>query len=182
MIENTLERPGEFDALEKARPDELIFPLLERDPCAPPTIHHWVALRREKAREITDPDKLKAELMQCTEAEFIAFEMASRQRGGQAEAVETRASYSGRATERSVVEVLMSKARARLGEADFHASESLDLLRQLAEHEAEHVAPELIEEAAKAQATLHRIALTLSPYRAQYLAEGELPLPEPGGD
>lgn len=175
--ENTLARPGEFDALEKARPDELIFPLLERDPDAPAVIRFWVDLRRKRAlAEIEDADALKDELRQCTEAEFIAFEMERRQRGEVGEAVATRATYSGAAVEKSRAEELMAKLRARLGEADYEANEALNLVAEIVGLDPEAIPPALRKNLDDAQASIHRIALTLSPYRAQYLAEGELPL------
>jgi hypothetical protein len=176
MSENTLAKPGEFDALEKARPDELIFPLLERDPCAPPTIRFWVDLRRRRALgEIEDIDALKDELRQCTEAEFIAIEMERRRKGEVAEVAETRASYSGEAVAKPLADDLMGKLRARLGEADYHAHEAIDLMQQIVTAGGE-LPHSIGDELAAAAATLHRIALELSPYRAQYLAEGELPL------
>lgn len=181
MSENTLERPGEFDALEKARPDELIFPLLERDPDAPPVIRFWVDRRRKRAlAEIEDMDALKAELMQCTEAEFIAFEMERRRKGEAVEVAATRASYSGEAVARPATDDLMTKLRSRVAEADYEANEALNLIAEIVAVDPELITPTLRQNLDQAQATIHRIALTLSPYRAQYLAEGELPLPESG--
>lgn len=181
MMDNTKARPGEFDALEKARPDELIFTLLERDPDAPPAILFWVQRRRDRARaEIKDKDKLKAELMQCTEAEFIAMEMESRQRGGEAEAVDTRATYGGATVEKSIVEILLSKLRALMSEADYYAHEALEIVNEIRrEGGTERLPHSLGDELAAAAATVHSLALDLSPHRAQYLAESELPLPDP---
>jgi hypothetical protein len=81
MPENTIQRPGEFDALEKARPDELIFTLLERDPCAPAAIAHWCDLRRKLALDIADEDKRRLELRQIAEAELIGMSKRERQKG-----------------------------------------------------------------------------------------------------
>ena len=81
MTENTKARPDRFDAFEKARENELIFTLLERDPCAPPSILHWCDLRRKIALEISDDDDRHAELAQITNAELIAFDMQARQKG-----------------------------------------------------------------------------------------------------
>jgi hypothetical protein len=178
MTENTLARPGEFDALEKARPDELIFPLLERDPDAPPSIHFWVDRRRRRARaEIADPDALKAELMQCTEAEFIAFEMERRQKGEDAEAMPARASYSGESVEKPLADQLMSKLRSQMGEADYRANNALELARRV--HELGGIDDAQLGHIVDVARVAHAMALELSPHRAALLAESELPLGDP---
>lgn len=85
MILPTIEHPGPFDALEKADPNEPMFPLLGRDADAPATITEWCRLRRNRAirKYGTDPAEgsreqllLKAELEQCRNAEEIAIGMA----------------------------------------------------------------------------------------------------------
>ena len=177
MTKNTKSRPGEFDALEKARPDELIFALLERDPCAPPTIHFWCELRRKLARDIDDPDKRKDELRQITEAEFIGFAMQDRQKartkGDDVEALPVQ-SYSGNVAERTEIDDLLPKLRAELSEADYHANNVLELA--LRAHELGAIADVHIEYITDCARVMHAIALELSPHRAALLAEAELPL------
>lgn len=179
MTENTKARPGEFDALEKARPDELIFTLLERDPCAPPTIAHWCELRRQRAREIKDDDKRKDELRQITEAEFIGFAMLDRQKartkGDEVEALPVQ-TYSGVVAERTELDDLLPKLRAELSEADYHTNNALELARRifaLGDHGIDPFPIDLINHTAL---TIHSLALHLSPHRAALMAEAELPL------
>lgn len=130
---STKSRPSEFDALEKARDDEIMFPLLDRDPDAPATIHHWVYLRRQRAKSITDPEKMREELRQITEAEFIAFEMTARQKGQDSEedAAPSKApTYSGVVIEDKPIEKLMGKLRAELAEADYNLHEAIKIFEQ----------------------------------------------------
>lgn len=96
LITGTKDQPSRFDGFLKAAPGELIFTLLERDPCAPPAILHWCDLRRTRARAELKGKALKHELAQIGEAEEIAWEMQRRQ-NEQPEQDEApkRASYSG---------------------------------------------------------------------------------------
>lgn len=80
---STIDHPGPFDALQKARPGEGIFALLERDPCSPAAITEWARTRRNRAFKLYGGDQsatakelLAAELSQCFEAELIALEWA----------------------------------------------------------------------------------------------------------
>lgn len=178
---NTKSRPGEFDALEKARPDELIFTLLERDPCAPGTIAYWCDLRRKRATAITDDDARLQELRQVSEAEFIGMTMLERQKGQASnEAAPLPAeSYSGNERKVTKAEELLPKLRASLAEADFHIHNALETARKL--HKLEEVGPADLEEIETLAAALHRITIEYSPHRAALMAEGELPL-EAGDD
>lgn len=180
---STKETPGEFDAFEKARPDELIFTLLERDPDAPPAIMFWVDRRRTRAiksrmEEDSRPDALANELRQCSEAEMIAIEMISRQRGGKAEKVKSATTYSGNVNPAAEMDGLMAKLRAMLGNADYHANLALETMAEIAALDPAKLTAEITERLGSTIKTLHHIALELSPHRAAYLAEGELPLPE----
>jgi len=179
MTENTKSRPGEFDALEKARPDELIFTLLERDPCAPPTIHHWCELRRKRARDIKDDEKRKDELRQITEAEFIAFAMGDRQKErGDGEAVEALPvqTYSGNVIEATELDDLLPKLRAEMSETDYHVNNSLELARRA--HELGAIDDAQLGHITDCARVIHAMALELSPHRAALMAEAELPLDE----
>lgn len=96
IITGTKDQPSRFDGFLKAAPGELIFTLLERDPCAPPAILHWCDLRRVRARKELKGKALKAELTQINEAEEIAWEMQRRQKEQPAqEEAPKRQSYSG---------------------------------------------------------------------------------------
>jgi hypothetical protein len=57
----TKNQPGKFDCYEKAEPDEPMFVLLGRDPCAPILIEFWVDLRKHMGE---DQEKL-AEAVDC---------------------------------------------------------------------------------------------------------------------
>lgn len=178
MEGNTLAKPGRFDALEKLDPDALFFPLVEHDLDAPPTIFYWVDRRRKRSYEITDPEKLKAELQQCTDAEMIAIEMIARQKGQNEPAKAGPAqTYSGIVREKLPIDELMIRLRAELGEADFHAHNALELGHNKGQPE---FALDSLQYARLAEAArlIHALALELSPHRAAYLAEGELPLQE----
>jgi hypothetical protein len=172
MTENTIDRPGEFDALEKARPGELIFTLLERDPCAPAVISFWCELRRKLALDIADEDKRRQELRQITEAELIGMSMLERQKGHQpgAEApLERPATYSGLTVERTAADEIMPKLRAELAEADYHLANAVELLPRALETDC--IGEFLGDWIGKTASEAHHIALELSPHRAALLAE-----------
>lgn len=77
---NTLDTPGEFDALRMLRPDEPYFLLLGRDRLAPQLVQKWADDNRERAQaehregKIGD-DKLERELRKSSEAEAIGWGM-----------------------------------------------------------------------------------------------------------
>jgi hypothetical protein len=183
---STKEIPGPFDAFEKAERDELIFTLLERDLDAPATILHWVDRRRKRAFEAHSdpmafgpdgmPEALRNELRQCAEAEMIAIEMISRQKGGKAEKVKAH-TYSGNVNPTAEMDGLMAKLRAMLGNADYHANLGLETMAEIAALDPGKIGAEIAERLEAAIKTIHHITLELSPHRAAYLAEGELPLP-----
>ena len=166
MSGNTKGRPGEFDAFEKARPDELIFTLLERDPDAPPVIFHWCDLRRARSRQIPDVEKRVAELKQISEAEFIGIEMQERRKtkGAEAPPTETKALYNGPAIEKNEGEQALAKYRAMLSEADFFAHEALELATGRVDGAELGRLQALAEE-------IHELAITNSPHRAAIMAE-----------
>lgn len=176
---STKEHPGEFDAFEKAKPDELIFTLLERDPDAPPTILHWVDRRRTRAfatyEAETMPEALRNELLQCTEAEMIAIEMLSRQGGGKAEKIKAPATYSGNANPTAEMDGLMAKLRSQLGNADYHANLARETMAEIAALDPGKIGAEIAARLEGAIHTMHLTALELSPHRAAYQAEGALP-------
>lgn len=99
---NTLERPGEFDALANLRPDEPYFLLIGRDRSAPPLIYEWADKRRRKTLAEFDAgtitlEQRDMELRKCTEAESIASDMISYKNQWETEASEPSAptSYTG---------------------------------------------------------------------------------------
>lgn len=80
-IISTKERVGEYDALETAKPGEIIFALQGLDPFGPPTVLHWAKLARAAAAEEPDEEKREAMLRKATSAETVAWAMMEQQRG-----------------------------------------------------------------------------------------------------
>lgn len=80
MLINTLEAPGEFDALTTLRPGEPYFLLVGRDKLAPDQVLAWAKANRDRAladygnNKLTQA-KLDEELRKSTQAEEIAWAM-----------------------------------------------------------------------------------------------------------
>jgi hypothetical protein len=74
---STKDEPGPFDGLERAEPGEPVFPLRAKDPLAATLVRQWVDWRRTMINHDRDmPDaKRELELIQCREAEDVAFAM-----------------------------------------------------------------------------------------------------------
>lgn len=160
MTENTIRQPSEFDALEKAREDELIFTLLERDPCAPDTIMHWCDLRRKNVIDLDDKEK-----RQISQAEQIAIEMKARQRGeDKAEVEGGKPLYSGVVHAPDEDAALMGKIRSELAEADFRATNAVE--RMQAALGADLIDEESLALVRNAAIAIHDTVLKLSPHRA----------------
>lgn len=174
MSENTLANPGKFDALEKVGPNALIFPLVEHDPDAPPTILFWCERRRARARAIEDSDKRREELQQITDAEFIAFEMEIRQNKKEAPTEQPTTNYSGIKIEKTALDEIMPELRSEISEADYHLNNALELARKA--HEQGGIDDAQLGHINDAARTIHAMSLELSPRRAAYLAEPALPL------
>jgi hypothetical protein len=86
VIVNTLEQPGEFDALVKLRPGEPYFLLIGRDRSAPALVLEWARRHRNKVLAESDAGKLddatlRLELRQATDAEGIAWAMQDYKTG-----------------------------------------------------------------------------------------------------
>lgn len=84
---STKTEPGPFDGMARAEPDEPVFTLRAHDPLAPGLVHEWVDRRRKAIREAftrgeMSEAKRELELIQCKEAEELAWSMAQgRARG-----------------------------------------------------------------------------------------------------
>lgn len=68
----TRTNPGRYDCYAKALPDEPLFTLLARDPCAPALLRLWADCRRD---EITKGVRSEDDLRMCQEADESADEM-----------------------------------------------------------------------------------------------------------
>lgn len=139
---STKETIGQFDALEKAEPNEPMFPLLARDECAPATVTEWCRLRRNRAFKLygdsakdTDKELLAAELRQCANAEDVALQFVEwRKREAPADVVKSTYNEVIRSAE-EVAEADRRKrqeqAVADLGEAGYYLCEARDALASL---------------------------------------------------
>lgn len=182
MAKNTKTRPDQFDGHLKARPDEITFTLLERDACAPPTILHWVQLRREAAIKIEDEEARKAELRQITNAEEIAFEMQARLSGHHEIKPEEAVgeTYSGLSVERNPIEDLIGEMRAAIREADYYAKIAEEKLAELigmdGANDLAHFDEQLLRATRSAQGAIHEIAMRMTNTRAQAAIQDALPM------
>ena len=178
---STKEEPGPFDGMERAQPGEPVFTLRAHDVLAAPLVHEWVRRRREAiiAGDLPD-DKRELELIQCREAEEIAWSMVNWRAGTAetpAEPVEKAkpTAYSGHA---SSAEELAAKRRydtvkAATGVLHNALSEVTDAAATL-EPYGFAVERAVILEAA---GDLKAVASHIAPKRASYSASD--PEPEP---
>lgn len=107
---STKDLPGPFDGMERARPGEPVFTLRAHDALASVLVHEWVSRRRKIIREAAERGELteakrELELIQCREAEELAWSMEAWRKGEIAERVEELeepaakpAAYSGHAS------------------------------------------------------------------------------------
>lgn len=73
---STKKHPGEFDGMERALDDEPVFTLRAHDVLAYRLVIFWVKLKRRLILRSDMPtEKQRKELIQCREAEEIAFAM-----------------------------------------------------------------------------------------------------------
>lgn len=91
LLINTLECPGEFDALTTLRPGEPYFLLVGRDRLAPERVKDWAWANRERAlAEFAEgkinEEKRDRELDKSTQAEKIAWAMVAYKNGHAAKA------------------------------------------------------------------------------------------------
>jgi len=78
--------PGPFDGMERAAPGEPVFTLRAHDPLASGLVLEWVdrrrkAIREAFAREEISEAKRDLELIQCREAEELAWSMDAWRKG-----------------------------------------------------------------------------------------------------
>lgn len=87
---STKMEPGPFDGMARAEPDEPVFTLRAHDPLASILVHEWVDRRRKAIREAftrgeMSEAKRELELIQCKEAEELAWSMDAWRKGELAE-------------------------------------------------------------------------------------------------
>lgn len=111
---STRDTPGDYDAIETAKPGEPLFGIQGGDPLGPPTVQFWADEARKLARKImsggddfvptrkmpnynpTAADQERAEklLRKATAAEMVSWAMRDYQRGGVQEVAGERAHYN----------------------------------------------------------------------------------------
>lgn len=180
---STKDKPGDYDALETAKPDEPIFVLQGGDPFGPPTVQHWAELAREEARALqfgppdlegadreayrpTEEQQARADklLRKATQAEQVSWEMKAYQRGERA-APETRARYNEElvapadTAERTAARKALISGVGALHNAVGQAEEVRELLVTLEVHEAG------VDLIARGIALLNEAAATIEPRR-----------------
>lgn len=81
LVPSTKEKLGTYDAIETAKPDEPLFPIQGGDPFGPATVLHWVSLARAAGMAETDEKRADRLLRKARDAELIAWQMQTYQRG-----------------------------------------------------------------------------------------------------
>lgn len=131
---NTAAHPGPLDPIRDCAPDELVFPLVARDPDAPAAIRHWADTRRKRITSLlvdgdVEPDdleSLKSDLRRCSAADEEADRFEAWRLGrDQGEAKLERATYGGEAKDDSE-RVAYSSAVQSIAKAAFHLRAALD--------------------------------------------------------
>ncbi len=115
-ILSTRDRPGEFDAIESAKPGEPIFTLQGGDPHAPATILHWAHLARTAGRKETNKHLYDKAMRKASHAEQVAWAFSEYQRDPDnfAQATEHKRFDSEDLTDRNVI---LARAADRLNNA-----------------------------------------------------------------
>lgn len=154
IIVSTKDRPGEYDALETAKPGELIFTLQSGDPLAAHCIERWARMARRAALKMPEGEDQEAMLKKATSAELVAWKFreyyAAIQRGEdpaeqeaapiaktfESEDVSDRNVILARAADRlnnSVGEaVMVAEALERLGDDAMFDGVNADIIRAAA--------------------------------------------------
>lgn len=91
---STKERPGEYDAIETAKPGEPLFPIQGGDPIGPLVVMFWAWKARQLARRMDEDSKERSYLLRkATSAESVAWSMREYQKG-ENDVAGVRASYT----------------------------------------------------------------------------------------
>lgn len=181
---STKQEPGPFDGMARARPDEPVFTLRAHDPLAAALVHQWVAQRRAAIR-LADlsPEKEELELLQCREAEELAWSMEAWRKGeiGKlAEALEEGAAppaaYSGHTASDEEL-----AAKVRYDAIKAAGSLLSNAIAGITDAATDHLAPHGFQHERAVILTvadrLKAVSSHIAPKRASYYA-GQ-PLPEP---
>lgn len=77
---STKDKPGDYDAIETAKPDEPLFAIQGGDPLGPKTVLYWANEARELAKTADEKDRERL-LRKASMAEEVAWVMQEYQRG-----------------------------------------------------------------------------------------------------
>lgn len=181
---STKTEPGAFDGMERAEPDEPVFTLRAHDDLAAGLVMEWVRMRRAAVMASNlPPEKEELELVQCREAEEVAWSMREWRAGASAKAEgsedQPAAKYSGHTSSAEelaakarydVVKGSASKLHNCLSEA-IDAADALEPYGYAAERAVVHRAADHIK----------AVAMHIQPKRASYSTVDPEPEPfEPG--
>jgi hypothetical protein len=143
---NTLETPGEFDALANLRPDEPYFLLIGRDRLAPDLVQKWADENRKRTlREFEDghitEERREAELRKSTQAEAIGWGMKAYKAGRRAEVLVSgeKETYTGHKLDEETLrrDRLQSQKAASVSAIHNAIAETTDLVAMLDETQAD---------------------------------------------
>lgn len=163
----TKDRIGSYDAIETAKPHEIIFPVQGGDPFGPETVLRWAELARSAGLADADPKKAAHLLKKASDAEQVAWAMRAYQRGEPTVAPEgERARYNDApimieadADQERKVRAAMIAASGRLSDVVARGTEIIEILASLRVHPEQEVQ---LREAVEA---IRLVALAIEPRR-----------------
>lgn len=166
VFASTKDRPGSYDAIQTAKPNEPLFPIQGGDPFGPPTVLHWVSLCRRAGMEEEDPKRAEHLLQKATDAEQVAWQMQAYQRGQEpVEGERARYNDTGPLVAEANDARKMREARIR-GAGRLH--DSLARAQEVAEALATmHACPEAEVKIREAVQLLREAALVVEPRRGR---------------
>lgn len=161
---STKDKPGDYDAIETAKPGEPLFPIQGGDPFGPPTVLHWAKLAREAGEASDDERESDRLLRKATSAEQVAWAMQEYQRGEQ-EVVAERANYTDAApADANKWRAGLIGGTKHLHEAAYHFTNAAEYLPA-----DQAAAIRVVVE------NIKKIASDYEPKRASYPSKPELP-------
>jgi hypothetical protein len=185
---STKDKPGDYDAIETAKPGEPLFPIQGGDPLGPPCVQFWADEARSLARRImsgeeagfqpgdgdevyhpSEMDKRQAKklLEKATQAEQVKWAMEAYQRGEVVvEAVTANVAANPLEGLHKWQSALLSGCR-HLREAAYHLTNAI-----------EHLPEDQAAELARVVKRVNRMAANYEPKRASYPDKPDLPTGE----
>lgn len=160
---STKDHPGDYDALETAKPDEPIFTLQGGDPLGEPTVLYWADQARKLARQSDSPQERHRLLEKAKMAEKVAWAMKDY-REGTADLPATEPIGVAEAQTESTVERVRQRQALIAGVSVLH--NALATVNDLAETiEKMDVHPEVVQRLRHDVESLRLSADTIEPRR-----------------